>query len=377
MKSEKITLTTQSGSDSFTVQMKRQFPWWLLLLLPLILLWPMERLFQLKFVEGDLNTPVALTPASIKYQNIKTFGGHVDSAFVSTTTEQGLSDTIRVSEPLWHWLFAGSGDSVYVSIDNGCAALRDTICYNDFPKDEPLQLKLAEKMRSITMQVVDKDSGEPIPNASVTVTITDRYGRTETRQYTTDSNGYFTMENVPICGNAKIHAQHDDYYDNSAESPTADINDGDQIPLKKPAIPRRCCVHFSGLVFSDYFSNPPGISKIDEPDRYTDYVSAGNYPDNKTAFPKAVGTSFDGIAVFKGTHLTIYSKPNFQGEILLDVSGPYLINNGKWKNDNRYSSSLSKTFSPELEEAFPPSCRHWSTSNMQDWSNGSCKITCE
>lgn len=150
------------------------------------------------------------------------------------------------------------------------------------------------------------------------------------------------------------------------------IHEDDKLP--KPT--KNCGVHFSGLVLSDEESDV-GISKIFAFDYGGEYVGSGYYPYNTKAFPKAVGHTFDAIAVDKGTHLIMYSKPNFEGDVLLDVVGPMLITNEKWKNDPRYNSVATKTFSPDLQALFPLSRRQWSSSNMHNWSNGSCKIICE
>ncbi len=145
---------------------------------------------------------------------------------------------------------------------------------------------------------------------------------------------------------------------------------------KLPEPTENCGVHFSGLVLSDE-SSEVGIATIFSKDKCGEYVGQGYYPDNTKTFPNAVRTTFDAIAVDNGTHLIIYSKRNFEGEVLLDVVGPALITNVLWKNDNRYNGVASKTFSSKLQNLFPPSRRQWSSGNMHDWSYGSCKIICE
>ena len=113
------------------------------------------------------------------------------------------------------------------------------------------------------------------------------------------------------------------------------------------------------------------------PDQYGEYVGEGEYPSNPAAFPKAVAATFDGIAVDKGTRLILYSKENFQGKVILDIKGPAVINNTKWKNERRIKNFKTKTFSGGLQANFPSSCRQWSKTNMHDWSNGSVKIICD
>jgi hypothetical protein len=143
-----------------------------------------------------------------------------------------------------------------------------------------------------------------------------------------------------------------------------------------PQSPRENCrVHFSGLIMGGEFVEA-NISKIYKVDAYSEYVGSGNYKSNERAFPKAVATTFDGIAIDRNTRLIIYSKRNYQGQILLDVVGPAIINNVKWKNDERYRHCNYDNYERSLQETYPQSVRVWSKSDMHSWSYGSCKIIC-
>ena len=146
----------------------------------------------------------------------------------------------------------------------------------------------------------------------------------------------------------------------------------DTIP-KAPA--QNCRVHFSGVFMGGEIQTE--VTKIYEIDRYSEFVGAGYYPDNTVAFPKAVSTTFDGIAIDKGTHLVLYEKPNFEGRILLDITGPALIYNILWKDDSRYNNIINQTFPKPLQTNYPPPVRRWSAENMHQWSVGSCKISCD
>jgi len=142
-------------------------------------------------------------------------------------------------------------------------------------------------------------------------------------------------------------------------------------------IPRKNCrVHFSGGFMGGVADPNIGISKIYEIDFLSEYVGEGDYPQNEKAFPKAVATTFDGIAIDKGTRLIIYSKSNYKGEVLLDAVGPKIILNVKWKNDSRYNHCINDVFPPDLEQNYPRSVRMWSSKNMHNWSFGSCRIIC-
>lgn len=136
-----------------------------------------------------------------------------------------------------------------------------------------------------------------------------------------------------------------------------------------------CRAFFSGLLISDEFLENH-ISLIYQVDPYSEYVGCGQYPKNTKAFPKSVKTTFDGIAIDRNTRVIIYSKKNFRGKILLDKTGPAIINNGAWRNDERINNFTTKKFKEPLETNFPPECRIWSDTNMNKWSKGSVKISC-
>ena len=157
-----------------------------------------------------------------------------------------------------------------------------------------------------------------------------------------------------------------------------------------------CRVHFSGILMSDRIVHDPspGYTSPDDPDddllyyskiyvedEYSEFVGSGEYPNNELAFPKAVASTFDGIAIDAGTRLIIYEGKNFTGNILLNVIGPKLIYNGKWEfldqfYANAYKLEKERTFTEPLQTNYPQSVRIWSNSNMHLWNTGSSKITC-
>jgi hypothetical protein len=110
-------------------------------------------------------------------------------------------------------------------------------------------------------------------------------------------------------------------------------------------------------------------------DQYSEYVGAGRYPNNNGAFPKAVATTFDGIAIDKGTKVTIYSGNNFTGSVLYEKVGPAIINNNIWASYSQVASVMGVWKEP-LESNFPLSVRTWSQSNMHAWSTGSLIVEC-
>ena len=136
-----------------------------------------------------------------------------------------------------------------------------------------------------------------------------------------------------------------------------------------------CRAFFSGLLISDEYTENH-ISIVYKKDNCSEYVGQGQYPNNKKAFPNAVATTFDGIAIDKNTRVIIYSKKKYKGQILLDKIGPAIINNVVWKDEERISDFIEKVFTEPLQSNFPHSCRQWSNSNMNIWSKGSVKVIC-
>ena len=147
----------------------------------------------------------------------------------------------------------------------------------------------------------------------------------------------------------------------------------DTIP-KAPQV--NCRVHFSGV----YMGGEPQakrVSKIYQEDRYSEFVGSGSYQSNKIAFPKAVKSSFDGIAIDRGTRLIIYRQENFQGEIVLDATGPAIICNNRFRENSELNHVMTDMYPGELQSNYPPSVRRFSETDMWEWSEGSCRITCE
>ena len=181
--------------------------------------------------------------------------------------------------------------------------------------------------------------------------------------------------------------------------------------------------HFGGGLMN-------GIHDIFVEDWSSEFVGMGDYPDNTKAFPKAVGTTFDGIALDTGVRCIIYSEEDFQGDVVVDITGPIVVNNAMihYNADDPYAgpptaadvaAGLSSSWStldfrnmemeltsnsgvsftnkttlesplrgndPQqsgvtIDELFPESVRYWSNDllpdgnhYMQTWSFGSLKL---
>ena len=175
------------------------------------------------------------------------------------------------------------------------------------------------------------------------------------------------------------------YYGGNCNCPVCDTIPAatvDSIPEEKPpvldTVPRapdvNCRVHFSGVFMGG--APEAEVSEIYQEDEFSEFVGSGSYPSNQRAFPKAVRTTFDGIAIDKGTRLIIYSKKNFKGKVLLDVTGPAIICNKKFRDHTPVNHVMTDVFPGELQANYPPSVRRYSDTDMHSWSFGSCRITC-
>lgn len=135
-------------------------------------------------------------------------------------------------------------------------------------------------------------------------------------------------------------------------------------------------VHFSGRLMEDKFSFRSSEIYVD--DAYSEILPAGRYDTLSTVLKESGNTSntLDGLTVPPGMRLVIYSEYNLQGTVVLDITGPAIVNNGKWENANLYKTANTRTFqSKELQTTYPPTVRHWSATDMHGWTkNGSMEI---
>jgi len=149
----------------------------------------------------------------------------------------------------------------------------------------------------------------------------------------------------------------------------------DRILKANTEIARLKTIHFSGLLISDTRTDDVS-SKAYSADPYSDFIKPGKYEWIDRYLVYSNFQTLDGIAVPAGTRLLIYSERNMNGKILLDVTGPAVINNSGLRATAGSEEIQSKpyTSAPRLQETFPPSVRSWSETDMRAWVNGSMEI---
>ncbi|TSJ44934.1 hypothetical protein [Fluviicola chungangensis] len=137
-------------------------------------------------------------------------------------------------------------------------------------------------------------------------------------------------------------------------------------------------VHFTGALISDAFSSQEGTSEaLDTTDAFSNFLKPGKYDELRHILRKATYHTLDGIAVPARTRIIVYKNKGCRGEVLLDVTGPAIVNNVLWVDDDRYKEVNTKDFNEELQPYFPQSVRSWSTTNMHTWPDGSLEILVE
>ena len=212
------------GSDdpNIIIIKERKFPWWiLLLLLPLILLIPISRTVHVQISEQGTQMPVAYEDAKLTYPHRGTFGGFEYRDVRSTTDSLGKVDFEVASQPLWVVLFVKS-DTASVSCTNGCYAGTYANAYHKYPRNEYLPITIPPVVVDITIQVVDAENSEPLPDCDVEIRRSFA-GDKRTDNAHTDEAGNVYIAGMPICGQLTVTACRDGFACDSIKGIAGDI----------------------------------------------------------------------------------------------------------------------------------------------------------
>ena len=240
-------------------------------------------------------------------------------------------------------------------------------------------IPLRPKIIDVSFRTIDPETNTLVDNATLEV-----YVDGERQSNIVNSgNGVFEVK-APYNSIVSIVAEKDGYIRNERKIRNelfGRLLESDQperdIPLKANQPPmQNCRVFVSGIYVGD-ISDGSYFSKVYQVDQYSEFVGAGTYANNSTAFPKAVASTFDGIAIDEGTRVTIYSGQNFTGSVLLDIEGPAIINNYMYRNESWGRGWKTKVFGGGLQAKFPSRVRYYSNSDMHSWSYGSMKVICD
>lgn len=221
----KVEYTLKGPNDMLTIAMRKGgFPWWvLLLLLPLLLLIPIKRDLNCQIVDGG-DVPLAMVPANFSYNDVGVFGARTPRQAHAITSEEGKCTAKDVREPLWYYLFVDN-DTLTVSTENDCPRLDNhREIYKEFHRGQYKKMVAASSMVSDTFTVVNKKTGEPLPDAKVTVEII-MTGQVSNKEFLSDANGKVFIGNLTSCASVRIIASKEGFIPDSLDTPVAAIPD--------------------------------------------------------------------------------------------------------------------------------------------------------
>jgi len=148
----------------------------------------------------------------------------------------------------------------------------------------------------------------------------------------------------------------------------------DQLAKSHQGLYRLGKVQFSGLLISDYY-NDSLCSKACAGDVFSDFISPGEYDYTENSLIYSSYQALDGIAVPANTRLIVYSQPCFKGKVLLDITGPAIVNNITKQKDPKAKANQTKNYTPAaLQKMYPPTVRVWSQTDMDTWTKGSFEV---
>jgi len=370
----KEKFTFNKNQDLYTIKLKKKNRMWLLLLFLLLLFIPIPYTLKINTIDQVDKHNIENTKVFLTYEK----------SIEKQTNQEGISKFTVKWDLLIIYLFRNNKIDFDIDID------AEYECYDLYSGTNKFQVikksgvyVVALSPKSIPVLIVNKKTNEIIDSAKVDIIKYWNSDKSNEIKFS-DKEGFVYQT---IFGTDKLffRASKKGYLSDSIEIDEINnlCNSTDTIILKlekafdpTPQPPcEGCGVFFTGRLVGEKVENSKGLSIPFFVDEWSEYVGSGEYSDNKKAFPKAVGSSFDGIAIDKGTRLIVYSKPNFQGDVLLDTKGPIIINNIKYKSSYLYVETI--TFSDEIQNQFPPAKRIWSETDMQPWSKGSVKIICD
>ncbi len=135
-------------------------------------------------------------------------------------------------------------------------------------------------------------------------------------------------------------------------------------------------VHFADALIMDEEKEEWWVVAFVDDD-YSDILGPGDYNDTDAAIPDVVSGTWDGIAIRTGVRLIVYSDLNFTGDVLLDKTGPAIINSRQFEDNEPSYKKMLEDWSGLLQAEFPQSVREWSDPDkvvMKYWEGGSFKI---
>ena len=129
-------------------------------------------------------------------------------------------------------------------------------------------------------------------------------------------------------------------------------------------------VHISDVMMGDEIVYGQMV-KINEPQDWCVLLGSKKYENLSITLDNI--SSIDGIAISEHVKVVFFSKPNFEGDILLDVIGPVILHNSRLKRDDYINFHYMNYIDANLQEIYPQEKRLW-VPDLQEWKSGSVII---
>lgn len=308
------TITHQQGRTEYTLKLHSRRWLWLLLLLPLLLLFiPFEKTLDIQVIDTDSGQPVPGIPVELAYTHHALYSqGNLlladNHRLRDTANNEGRVQFRGLRTTVYAWVFKHR-TSVRLSAHSDCYTTGEGISIGLHTLREGRTEILPASPIKIILDfvVVDDEDGQPLPNAKVVV-LTEINGYFYTDTLLTDAAGRVIAPNCPRCGKlVQARATADGYHPDSLKSaPIADIAGGNadstrQLRLK----PIEATITFFVINCNNGEPLPGAIATI--------YLSKGDGSDKD----KKVYSNINGVG--KGQ----YEKAHVIRRLKIKLSKPY------------------------------------------------------
>lgn len=226
------TIKYENGNDSYYVQMtRRHFPWWILLLLPLLLLIQCEKDICVTITDCETGEKICNQDVLLEYQAHLIFKDDglcfSDSlSVVQQTDETGTACFTKLPCSLFSYIFYCLSDCDIIA-GGGCYEI-DSLKTN-FHYTNHLDICLTQKYVDAKIKIYDAESGYVLPDGVLRYEYVENDGTIRTDTLKADADGMVTIPHVKYCSNIKLlHASCDGYEDaEKTEIPCTDLLDPD------------------------------------------------------------------------------------------------------------------------------------------------------
>lgn len=130
-------------------------------------------------------------------------------------------------------------------------------------------------------------------------------------------------------------------------------------------------VYFSGFLVSSQMTTDDVTTPFNK--KCGEIFCSRELKDLEKDLPLANKFTFDAIVIGENLKFILYDKKNFEGNIIIEIEGPVIINNNRWQHDSSYNWVNDVNFEGEYK-IFNSYEKVWSETNMNKWILGSAKI---